>query len=59
MAGEINGTTAKNIFDAKENQIAVLYARIGGFQPNAAAASGRKCMCRSPTDIYVLINERG
>ena len=58
-AGGINGTTTRNTFDAKKTQTAAVYARNGGFQPNATTDSGLECMYRSPPEISVLINERG
>ena len=55
----MNGTTTKNTFDVKKNQIAAVYARKGGFQPGTDTASGREWMYRSPAEINMLINERG
>ena len=55
----MNGTTTKNTFDAKKNQTAAVYARSGGFQPDARTPSGRKRMYNSPAETNMLINERG
>jgi len=49
----------KNTFDAKKSQTAAVYARNGGFQPNANTALGRKWMYRSPAEMSVLIKETG
>jgi len=46
-------------FDAKKKQTAAVYARNGGFQPNANATFGRKWMYRSPAEMSVSITERG
>lgn len=55
----MNGTTTKNTFDVKKTQIAHVYARNGGFQPNPDTASGREWMYRRPAEINILIKERG
>ena len=47
------------MFDAKKNQIAAVYARNGGFQPNATFDLGHQWMYKSPAEIKVLINEKG
>ena len=49
----------KNTFDAKKSQTAAVYARNGGFQPNANTAFGRRWMYKSPAEISALIKEMG
>ena len=57
--GGINGTTTKNKFDAKKTQIAPVYARNGGFQPEASAVFGRECMYKSPAEISAFTRAKG
>jgi hypothetical protein len=47
------------MLDAKKKQIATVYARNGGFQPNATSDLGREWMYKSPAEINVLISEKG